>query len=97
MHTLYAKEDACQVVQGCSPEGCVFFLCQSCSLWVERGGCVHVFDHGIVTGMVGDLCILRRVHVKLSLCCFERFMLVPFRCGMKSMLDVGTLSFMKYW
>ena len=44
----------------------VFFLCQSCSLWVERGGCIHVFDHGIVTGMVHDLCIVRRVHIKLS-------------------------------
>ena len=76
---------------------CFFFYYQSCSLWVERRGFIHVFDHGIVTGMVDDLCILRRVHIKLSRCCFERFMLVAFRCGMKSMSDFGTLSCMKHW
>ena len=96
MHTLYAKDDACQVAQSCYPEGCVFPMSIMFSLGRKRS-CAHVFDHSIVTGMVGDLCIQRRVHIKLSRCCFERFMLVAFRCGMKSMLDFGNLSCMSCW
>ena len=36
MHTLYAKEDACKVVQSCYPEGCVFFMSIMFSLGRKR-------------------------------------------------------------